>query len=522
MKRFLNLALIGYYGLMGISQTEETGTVKLSLALNYYKSNLSSVFATNKHTFQNKIVESDPKSNKISLIKLMKEKPKKQFAQPTTFDFKPEIYIPADKRHQGLSQFDLIPFTDRRKGDPDRYRAINPKYVKRENGRYYYALQVKADTHYFDENLRDKGVLLETNVNVDLTQTKATEVSDNKAIKYFYVKYKGYILSSALMQTSSEIKAGRWFSFPIKAGEHNLYDGTGIVRGKLAANSVRLNYGLQKEIKGETYYYAFSTKLKISNKTVGASGWIKASAIEAGNDPQFDTNFVKKMQMPSAANDTFTEYEITGGNPQEISGKDENGAIKYKFGYTDKKGNFVAYKVLPKIPLDGNQSIASTDYLKRSDAVINLGFNVAGVSNDTFRIDGANRPLIFHRSSDKHATAVIDLYYPKDAAHDGEKIVEKMVFVYGYVAVANNKRWGWIPLDALKLKSKKSRLANVGGLMVSNYFLTCGINPISMSHISQRLVHVSVEPGLFRKAIECPPFGKMCKLAEIFLSSNAS
>jgi hypothetical protein len=455
MKRFLIVALIGCCGLIGFGQTKETGAVRPPYVLKYYKSGLSPVFATNKHTIQNKNVESNSKSNKISLIKSTKEKPEKQFARPKTFDFKPEIYIPADKRHQGLSQFDLIPFTDRRKGDPDRYRAVNPKYVKRENGRYYYALQVKADTHYFDENLQDKGVLLETDVNVDLTQTKTAKASDNKTIKYVYVKNKGYILSSALTQTSSEIKAGRWFSFPIKAGEHNLYDGTGIARGKLAANSVRLNYGLQKEIKGETFYYAFSTKLKISNETIGASGWIKASAIQMGNDPQFDADFVRKMQMPTRANDTFTEYEITGGNPQEISGKDQNGAVKYKFGYADKNGNFVALKVLPKIPLDGNQSVASTDYLKRSDAVVNLGFNVAGVSNDTFRINGANRPLIFHRSSKRDATAVIDLFYPKDAAHDGERVVAEMIFVYGYVAAGGDKRWGWIPLDALKLKSKK-------------------------------------------------------------------
>ncbi|MBA3599832.1 MAG: hypothetical protein H0W45_01130, partial [Acidobacteria bacterium] len=93
--------------------------------------------------------------------------------------------------------------------------------------------------------------------------------------------------------------------------------------------------------------------------------------------------------------------------------------------------------------------------LKRSDAVVNLGFNVAGVSNDTFRINGANRPLIFHRSSKRDATAVIDLFYPKDAAHDGERVVAEMIFVYGYVAAGGDKRWGWIPLDALKLKSKK-------------------------------------------------------------------
>ncbi|MEO6655132.1 MAG: hypothetical protein ABIO36_03540 [Pyrinomonadaceae bacterium] len=85
--------------------------------------------------------------------------------------------------------------------------------------------------------------------------------------------------------------------------------------------------------------------------------------------------------------------------------------------------------------------------------MINLGFNIAGVSNDTFRINGANLPLGFHRSADKDATAVIDLFYPKEGVHDGEEIAGKMIFGYGYVDTAAGKRWGWIPLSALKLKS---------------------------------------------------------------------
>ncbi len=373
-------------------------------------------------------------------------------------DFKSAIYIPADRRHQGLSRFDLIPFTDRKKGDPDRYRAVNPKYVKRENGRYFFALNVKTGTHYFDENLNDKGALPGAEVSVDLTDTKTARTHDGKTVKYVAVKDKGYIPVSALAQTASDIKAGRWFQFPVKTGENIIYDGSGIARGKLAADSVKLNYGLKKEIKGATYYYAFSTKMTSGKENIGASGWIKSSAIQAGNDPQFDESFVKKMQMPTAADDTFTEYEITGGDAREIIGKDDKGATKYKFGYLDKNANFTAYKVLPKIPLDGNQSVASTDYLKRGDAVINLGFNVAGVSSDTFRIGVANRPLIFYRSSDKEATAVIDLFYPKDAAHDGEQIVAQMIFVYGYVALKDEKPWGWQPLDALKLKPEKQNI----------------------------------------------------------------
>jgi hypothetical protein len=394
---------------------------------------------------------------KIKSSQLSVDKVERHIKQSRTFGFQPAIYIPADKRHQGLSRFDLIPPTDRRKGDPDRYRAVNPKYVKRDKGHYYFALNVKTGTHYYDENLTDKGILSKTDVEVDLTPVQpAKKTVNTKTEKYVNVKDKGYVPAVALTQTSSEIKAGRWFQFPVKTGKHQLYDGTGIARGKLAADSVKLNYGQKKEIKKENYYYAFSTKIIVSNdsrEATGASGWIKASAIQTGNEPQFDAEFVKKMQVPTAAGDRFTDYEIIGGNPHEPIGKDENGKIKYKFGYADEKGKFVAYKVLPKIPLDGNQSIASTDYLKRADNVVNLGFNVAGVSNDTFRVSGANRLLIFHRSADKDATAMIDLFYPKDANHDGEKIVGKMIFVYGFVDTPAGKRWGWIPLDALKLKS---------------------------------------------------------------------
>lgn len=428
----------------------------IAFAVNLYASPL--IFKVTKEVNWGKYAKLEfyTESKKIKFSQITIDKVEGRFKHSTTFALKPEIYIPADKRHQGLSRFDQIPFTDRRRGDPDRYRAVNPKYVKREKGQYYFALSVKPGTHYYDDNLIDKGILPKTDVEVDLTQTKPQKSGNSKTEKYVYVKDKGYVPIKDLTQTSSEIKAGRWFYFPIKAGGHQLYDGTGIVRGRLAASSVKLNYGQEKKINKENYYYAFSTKIIVqgSEEVIGASGWIKASAIQAGNEPQYDPKFTEKMQMPTA-NDTFTNYEITGGNPQETIGKDENGKIKYKFGYADKNGKFVAYKVLPKVPLDGNQSVASTDYLKRGDAVINLGFNVAGVSNDTFRVDGVNRPLVFHRSAEKDATVVIDLFYPKSTEHTGEEIIGKMIFVYGYIDASSGKRWGWIALDALKAKPLK-------------------------------------------------------------------
>lgn len=365
----------------------------------------------------------------------------------------PEIYIPADKRHRGLSRFDLIPFTDRRKGDPDRYRAVNPNFVKKDNGNYYFLLNAKTGAHFYDENLNDKGILPNAKVEIDLTNIKTAEITGGKTRKYFYIKDTGYLAAESLTQTPADIRAGRWFYFPLKSGEHRLYDGTGSARGRIAAESVKLNYGQTKEMTGERYYYAFSTKIFLGeSESIGASGWIKASALETGNDPQYAREFVEKMQIPTEPDDVFNDYEITGGNPQETIGAGADGKPKYKFGYAGAGGEFVAYKVLPGVPLDGKQSIAVTDYLKRADDVINLGFNVAGVSSDTFRIGGANRLLIFHRSSDRDTTAAIDLFYPKSSTHDGEKPVAKMIFVYGYVAAPNGKRWGWLPLDALKPK----------------------------------------------------------------------
>ena len=184
---------------------------------------------------------------------------------------------------------------------------------------------------------------------------------------------------------------------------------------------------------------------------------IKASAIRKGHDPQYSAEVVRKMQPPSippAKDVAFTEYEITGGDPQErTAARDASGNFVYQFGYVDPANRFISYKVLPGVALDGRSSVAATDYLKHNDNVTNLGFNVAGVSNDTYRVgSSAKRPLTFFRSADKDATAVIDLFYPKDATHDGLQPIGKMIFVYGYVDEIGGKRWGWIPLSALKPK----------------------------------------------------------------------
>lgn len=306
------------------------------------------------------------------------------------------VYIPADKRHKGLSPYDNLPFfANRPKGFPDRYRAVNPKRAA----------------------AGDRG-------------------------------------ESAL-------------KFPLKAGENQLYDGAGAPRGEISANEVKLNYAQVKEINGEKYYYAFATKIDHDNRkntnSIGASGWVKASAIEKGNDPKFSKEDIRRSQPPPVSerygkHEDYQQYTVSNTNPKDFLGEDG----KPKYGYI-KNGEFISYKVLPGVPAvdkdNRKTSIAASDYLKRGGDVINLGFNPAGMSNDTFKID-QNNPIVFHRApkSLKGTTIEIDLYYPKDKNHAGEKSVGKMRFVYGYVETPGEngrteKRWGWMPRAVLTPKS---------------------------------------------------------------------
>ncbi len=359
------------------------------------------------------------------------------------------IYIPADKRHKGLSRFDGLPFTDRKLGDPDRYRALNPKWVKHENGHYYFLLQAQPGTPVFDAKHKLKALLTQMNdVPVDLTDTIQGTDENGKATRFVFVKDKGYVQLSRLTSVA-KIKRGKWFQFPIKAGATvPFFDGAGIQRGTLAVASTRLNYGQQKTINGQTCYYAFSTSIipTGAKDKSGASGWIPASAIEPGNDPGYSDEVVRRMQpTPTGATDKFTHYELAGGDPME-----KNADGTYRWGYLNGAKQFIPYKVLPGVSLAKDANVASTDYIQRADGVINLGFNCCGVSNDTYRVSGPNRPLAFYRSSDKDAFAVVDLFYPEDGTHTGREVTGKMEWVYGYVDEKPNKRWGWVPLGALK------------------------------------------------------------------------
>ena len=124
------------------------------------------------------------------------------------------------------------------------------------------------------------------------------------------------------------------------------------------------------------YYYTLATRLK-DGKTV--SGWVKATDLTV--EPE------KKVEAaPAPPSGEVRDFEITGGDPHSA-----------KFGYFDPPGltdpkDFVSYKVSPGISLAQDKHVAATDYLKRSDGMVNLLFNLpgrGGVSTDSFQAPDA-------------------------------------------------------------------------------------------------------------------------------------
>ena len=86
----------------------------------------------------------------------------------------PVVHIPAERseRHRGTSPFDTLLATNRKPGEPDRYRAVNPNFIVREGNTNYYKLKVEKNAHYFDSELKTKTLFKNPDVLIDFTRTK--------------------------------------------------------------------------------------------------------------------------------------------------------------------------------------------------------------------------------------------------------------------------------------------------------------------------------------------------------------
>jgi hypothetical protein len=213
--------------------------------------------------------------------------------------------------------------------------------------------------------------------------------------------------------------------FPIKPNT-KLYDSRGNVRGVINDPSVKINYGGVRNIKpsrnakAERAYSVWFTNLKNGEQ---ASGLVLSRRV-------LDKPRMPKLMAGRPPSRGVTPYIVTGGNQQ---------AQTSQWGFRDRSGNFVPYKVTPGYRGGGRNS---TDYGYRPGGFTNLTYNLpgrGGVAFDTFK-NGAT----FHREKSVRSVQV-PLYYP-----GGTRRVGHLTFVYGTVQTPTGPRRGGMPLEALR------------------------------------------------------------------------
>jgi hypothetical protein len=210
--------------------------------------------------------------------------------------------------------------------------------------------------------------------------------------------------------------------FSVNSDSH-LLDSMGRSRGEVAGKEVKINYGATRKFKDKNgvthvFHQAWSTPLK-GGKI--ASGWIRRTNLN--DKPKMPT--ITARRPPSGPKTAFT---ITGGNPRSE-----------KFGYKNASGQFVPYKVTKQYKGGGRDA---TDYLFRPGGVVNQSFNLpgkGGVSYDSYQ------PGTTFKRADSIPSITRPLYYP-----GGTKQVGHLTFVYGGVDTPTGRRFGWIPLQAMK------------------------------------------------------------------------
>lgn len=214
-------------------------------------------------------------------------------------------------------------------------------------------------------------------------------------------------------------------SFPVRPNT-TLYDSRGNARGVINDRSVRINYGGVRNIRptpGGRAQRAYSVWFTNLSNGQQASGLVLARRV-------LDQPRMPRLMSPRPPSRGVTPYTITGGSRQ---------AQTSPWGFTDRSGNFVPFKVTPGYRGGGRNA---TDYGWRPGGYTNLTYNLpgrGGVAFDTFR-----NGTTFYRERSVRSIEV-PLYYP-----GGTRRVGHLTFVYGSVQTPTGPRRGGVPLEALR------------------------------------------------------------------------
>lgn len=333
--------------------------------------------------------------------------------------------------------------TNRAPGDPDRNREVNRQRVETHEGHVVYPARVRNGAHFLDKQNKNPKPVRAGALDIDFT-VKKRRMADENGVKHIYVYARqknsdgtttgGYVRQSNFPDFKREVEEAP-FRFPLApGGDHKLYDGNGKDRGQVIdSRGVRLNFGQQKEIKGQRYYYVQDILVdhdyNPKTKKMPLSGWMHESEIPASIRPPWRTGEDVRVAPTAPTQGAAPQTRTIRIVPHEIK-------RSYKgLSVTRERSGGVGRK-------------SPEDYLGQGDEAINMTFNLpgaggkgGGLSTDTL-VPGTR----FYRTP-----SVKPMRVPLYEQGTNRRVEKTMTFVYGYVQdpVTGQKRHGWIANEAL-------------------------------------------------------------------------
>ncbi|HEY8554674.1 MAG TPA: hypothetical protein VIL43_09075 [Burkholderiales bacterium] len=197
--------------------------------------------------------------------------------------------------------------------------------------------------------------------------------------------------------------------------ERSIYDGLGNRIGEVRSASVRLNQGIRKHFGGRWLVYVFNATVRMNDGSLRpASGWIEQADLVHASRLH---GYTLALEDPGHGH-YETRWRITGGDPSR-------------------------FDHLHLVATQGD-TYPATDYLVRPYGLQHLtysvpGFNLGGHATDSFP------PGAIFRRARGVPQIEIPLYTPR-----GFRSALSLHFVYGYVHDGEQRRYGWIPKEALE------------------------------------------------------------------------
>lgn len=270
-----------------------------------------------------------------------------------------------------------------------------------------------------------------------------------------------------------DLKAYEATGWPLKPGSR-MYDGAGtVLLTDLNPSNAKVNFGMRRELtvggQSDVYVYVWKHSGLLSGKLEFASGWVKKTDfVYAAGDP-FDRGTLKGYAPKKPSDKDATEQTRSIRTAEDLgdcpSGPTFDAAPRCyrKLNDARKKRFGEGYNELKvKPPVGATEECVKNckvgDYLVRSKGVLNLAYatpRLGGLATETRIVkEGDTFQRIVSKNKKWRFLLAVPLFKPASK----NVVVGKMFFAYGHWG----DRYGWMALDALRVKSDKTAVAGPG------------------------------------------------------------